>query len=819
MKGRFLVGFGLACLVACGGELALAVRGRAPEYAIVRAADASPSVKYAAEELREFTERLTGVRLPIVEVAAATSASLPSKAVFLNMSRLSSQVSCPLNLGDDGFSLKAVDGDLLVTGGNRGVLYGVYELLERYGGCRWYASWHTVVPARDSFSVPDDLDDAQSPAFPHREPFWWDMFNGDFAARNRANGPAMRVGAKHGGPAGRFGGGLGNCHTFNRLLPPEKYFDAHPEYFSMVKGKRLKERTQLCLTNPDVLRIVTSNVLACIRRDPTADYYGVSQNDWYNYCECPACAAVDAEEESHAGTMVRFVNAIAEAVEKEFPDKIIETLAYQYTRKPPKKTKLRHNVMPCLCTIECDFSRPLPDSRYHQNVKFVEEIKAWHAQASRLYVWDYVTDFHCYPYPFPDAYALQGNVQFFRDNGVYALFEQGDRQGCNAGFAELKAWLLAKWMWNPDRPMKPLLDDFFAGFYGAGAPFVREYFEELHRLQIAYTSADTNRWLNCHQDIPSPDIPAEFWDRADALLEKAAAAVKGDKTLEFNVRTARFGVDYVRLEHFRKQRGSVVDFTGGSRSCATATPGGSRSCASANKGGTRSCASGRAGARPSPQAEIPQLAHRALAFVDEVKHMRLCSSLPRQEKILSAWRRLADGTFAARTDGVAEDEFLHLLRLGDGNERVADPLAEDGHAAKLTNPQPRWSVNFPMSDAAFAPGRRYAVQMRLRADLTPGRKGPAVTAGIYDPKTKKYACTCAYPAEKLSGDYAWYTIGTFDPSTLSESAYLYVGDGYLDKKGRRFVPALYLDKIRFVENSNRVEHVERAEGKSGKEKK
>ena len=116
------------------GTLDLAVRGRAPEYAIVRAADASPSVKYAAEELSDFTERLTGVRLPIVEVTAATSAALPPKAVFLNMSRLTSHVSRPLNLGDDGFSLKVVEGDLLVTGGNRGVLYGVYELLERYGG-------------------------------------------------------------------------------------------------------------------------------------------------------------------------------------------------------------------------------------------------------------------------------------------------------------------------------------------------------------------------------------------------------------------------------------------------------------------------------------------------------------------------------------------------------------------------------------------------------------------------------------------------------------------------------------------------------------
>ena len=184
--------------------------------------------------------------------------------------------------------------------------------------------------------------------------------------------------------------------------------------------------------------------------------------------------------------------------------------------------------------------------------------------------------------------------------------------------------------------------------------------------------------------------------------------------------------------------------------------------------------------------------------MDEVKHMRLCSSLPRQEKILDAWRRLAEGTNVARTDGVVEDAFLHLLRLGDGNERVDDPLAEDGHAAKIANPQPRWSVNFPMSDAAFASGTRYSVQMRLRADLILGRKGPAVTAGIYDPKTKKHVCSCAYPAEKLSGEYAWYTIGTFDPATLSDQAYLFVGDGYLDKSGKRHVPALYLDKLRFA---------------------
>jgi hypothetical protein len=742
------------------GMFNLAVRGRAADCAIVRAADADASEVYAAEELRDFTERLTGVRLPIVDARAA--AALPPKAVFLNSSRRSPRVSPPAGLGIDGFSLKVEGNDLLVTGGRRGVLYGVYELLERFGGCRWYASWHTLTPARDRFSVPGDLNDTQKPAFPHREPFWWDMFNGDFAARNRANGPSMRLTEKHGGFAGRFGKGLGSCHTFASLLPTDRYFDTHPEYFSLVKGKRLRTRNQLCLTNPDVLRIVTSNVLQRIRADPTADYYGVSQNDWFNYCTCPSCAAIDAEEESHAGTMVRFVNAVAEAVEKEFPGKIVEMLAYQYTRKPPKKTKLRQNVMPCLCTVECDFSRPLPVSRYHENVQFVDDIQKWRAQASRLYVWDYVTDFLFYPYPFPNVYTLQGNVQFFRDNGVDALFEQGDRQGCHGGFAELKAWLLAKWMWNPDLPVAPLLDDFFAGFYGAGAPFVRTYFEELHRLQIAYTSADPKRWLNCHEEIPAVDIPITFWNRADQLLERAAAAVSGDGTRAFNVRTARFGVDGVRLELFRKRGVPVADFTAGA-------------------------------CRPR------EMARRALAFFDEVKDMRLSCILQRQTLIPAFWKRVADSSAALRADGIVEDTALHLRRPGRGNTRVDDARATDGRAVKIANSRPRWSINFPIHRVAFPPGKRYSVEMRLRADLTTGREGLAVTAGIYDPRTRAHVCTSSYSASKLAGGYVWYPIGSFDPSALSDGAYLYVGDGYTDRRGRRFLPALYLDCLRFTE--------------------
>jgi len=227
---------------------------------------------------------------------------------------------------------------------------------------------------------------------------------------------------------------------------------------------------------------------------------------------------------------VRFVNAIAEAVEKEFPDKIIETLAYQYTRHAPKKTKLRHNVIPCLCSIECDFSRPLATSPCPDNVSFLKDVEDWNRQTDCLYVWDYVTDFRCYPHPFPNVYVLQENVKFFRDHGVKMLFEQGACQGRHAGFAELKGWLLAKWMWNPDLPAEPLIADFFNGYYGKAAPVVRAVFDEAHRREAAYVGADPSRTLKIYEDVASAKcrevLDDDFVAWAQAQMKKAEEVAK-----------------------------------------------------------------------------------------------------------------------------------------------------------------------------------------------------------------------------------------------------------------------------------------------------
>lgn len=766
-------------------EIIVAERGRAPEATIVIRAAASESERSAAEELRDYTEKVTGVRLPIV----TDEGPLPAKAILLGAT-CHTETALGFRpdlsgLGEDGFRLKCAAPHLLVLGSPvRGTLYGVYELLERYAGCRWYASWCTVTPRLGAFRVPGDLDDAQVPAFPCREPHWWDMFKSDFAARCRANGPSNRPQPRHGGNTWRFGGGLGNCHTMQRLISAADYGKDHPEYFALHGGVRRNDprdnedfSVQPCLTHPDVLRIVTSNVLARIRRDPSAKFYGISQNDNQLYCECERCAAVDREEGSHAGTVVRFVNAVADAVAREFPDKFIETLAYQYSRVPPKKTRLRPNVIPCFCSIECEFSRPMTESACPENRQLLTDILGWERQTDQLYVWDYVTDFAHYPHLFPNVYALQDNIRFFRDHHVKTLFEQGACQGRHAGFAELKAWLIAKWMWNPELPVKPLLDDFFAGYYGAGAPYVREVFEKAHARQLA--AAARGEFLKIYQNVTRSALDDAFLGEAAALMSRAETATKDDAVRNYNVRMTAFGVDYMRIERWRRGNLRLVDFTDGTE---------------ARK------------AWPQLQA----LVRLQLARMDEARDIRLSSGAVTGAHTATrdAWLKIANDTpdgaafFAAR-GGLVEDGHLAVSKPGLWANRVKDPLAADGSAIEITDVHYGWCVTFGFDKVAFRPGRTYRLSARLRVvkakDARP--KDQAFSLGVYDNDLKKGHVGTSRRVEEVTDDgYVWYNLGEWTPGSSADRQYFWAASGRFDKSLHERGPAtVYLDAIRFSE--------------------
>ncbi len=764
---RHVFFFGLLMLTSSAvlaeeSGLTLAANG-ASQFAIVRPADASPSQIYAADELQRLTREMTGAQLPIL----ADDQPLPAKAILLGVTRHTETVlgepATPGKLGDDGFRILTRSPHLLIIGGRvRGTLYGVYELLEQYGGCRWYAKHHSCIPKLDSWVVPQ-LDETQIPAFAMREPFWWGMFDGDFAARCKVNGNRPALEDKHGGKI-RFGGDL-FVHTFDQLMPPGEFFAQHPEYYSELDGKRTAEHAQLCLTNPDVVRIVTDRVLARIRRDPQAKLFSVSQNDWAGWCRCASCREIDEREGSPSGTMIQFVNQVAEAVEKEFPDVWIETLAYQYTRHPPKTLKPRHNVVPRLCTIECDFSVPLNASTYEQNRRFVDDIEGWSAITDKLYVWDYTTNFAHYVSPHPNFGCLQGNVQFFRANHVVGLFEQGAYQAPHAEFAELRAWILAKLLWNPDQDIEPLYRDFFQGYYGPAARPIRQYFDQLQALVKGDESV---------LQIGSPPTASfytdAFFDSAARLWAEAEELVKDDPAFSYNVRMSALPVIYAQLERWPATTVALEDRGG------VLTP---------------------VGIAP----EYGTLARKFLAGIAEGGITHISESHPRHTDYLATLsKRLEDcpttppssAAGQRRADRlVIEDRMLSLGRPGEWGKRVPDEQAEDGSAIQLFNSHHEWCLQWHVNPAVFEPGARYRLRVRVRVAKTE-RTGSAFWAGVYDVGRKKSWGQIQPDTAAVQDGYQWYEVTTWAPEA---DQYLWVGPGPFKDGGQSAIEAVYVDRL------------------------
>lgn len=543
MDFKFLPVFGIVCAVFCISATAdafvIAKRGEKAVCVVSLPVAPSACLKHAAGEFSAYVKRMTGIELPVVSGDFGDKKSV----------RLVPNV----RLGRDTFRFRTSGSDFLIEGDDdRSVLFGVYDFLENHCGCEWLSADQEIVPSRNVIEVTDGVEILRKPAFRIRESSYADMRDSpDFAAKMKLNGYMFNGRWKdiHGGPpAELFDRWLGRCHTVMRLLPPERHFKEHPEYYAEVDGKReYAKRMQLCLTNPDVVRIVTSNVLDHIAKMyPKVKIFGVSQSDRWVFCTCKNCAAVDAREESHAGTNIEFVNKITDAVAEKYPDVFIETLAYQYTCKPPRFVRPRSNVMICLCTDYCDFSKPLGESRYRfRNMNdFVDDLRWWCANAKHVHLWNYTMNFRYHMHAFPNVYCLKPDLETFLDCGVTGVLEQGVASPHQAGTA-LKTYLIGHLLWDPRQPLEPLLDRFYRGYYGAAAPWMRRYMEELHAMSS--DRDEVKHPMKMWGVIDSPALQTEFFDRGAEYLAKAAETVKDDPVRFRNVRWEMNANDYTRI--------------------------------------------------------------------------------------------------------------------------------------------------------------------------------------------------------------------------------------------------------------------------------
>ncbi len=504
---------------SCSDKTMNLVENGESDYEIVFTGDESEKQNKSAEVLQTYIEKISGAKLAIVD---ENSQNADKHKIYVGPKNA-------LELDEHRVNIKSENKNLFISGGSdASVNNAVYEFLEKYLDCEWFAPNVEKIPSSTSISLALPVEYSYTPEITTRtvhSRLYYE--NEDYADKQKVTHEAFPRYV----PKARV-------HTFHRFIPEEKFYESHPEFYAWRSDKRLP--TQLCLTNESVLSIVKDSVKAMFERNPEASVISVSQDDNQQYCLCDNCSKIDEEEGGPAGTMIHFVNKVAET----FPDKTISTLAYQHTRKPCK-TKPRENVLITLCSIECDRSGPIEE----KCIDFANDLRGWGKLTDNIRIWDYTTQFTNFLAPFPNIHTLKPNIELFKNNGAKWIFEQHSNNPSE--LFELRSYITAKLLWNPTLELDDLLTEFTNGYYEEAGIFVKQYIDAIH----AKLKDDPDFFLFLYGD-PSQAfdsyLSSDMLKEYSSLFDSAEKAVIDKPEVLKRIRAARLGVDYAVLEACRK---------------------------------------------------------------------------------------------------------------------------------------------------------------------------------------------------------------------------------------------------------------------------
>ena len=463
--------------------------------------DTSDDVPPAKPEVKTMTlttiQVTTGETQTEIFAGAELMAYLSKQNVTVAEDGFPISISIDPSLDGDSFLIEASfeeNRGMTFKGGNeRGVLYAVYRFLEKFAGFRYFTpELETFTPG--DVVIPEGvvMDYAPVMSTARRLTWYYTGRDAEWCVKNGISGCDTTLDAMHGGPSLNYGSMF--VHTIGPLYETTY---PYPTYTSNP-----------CLTDPEILATVIKNVRKELEKNPAMNIISVSQTDVESWCLCPNCARIAEEEGSYAGVWVRFVNTIAEDIAEDYPNVIVDTLAYKHTQTPPKITKPRENVCIRLCSIACCFTHALDDPNCPDNKKFHDDLVGWGKICDNIHVWDYTTNFRHYISTFANLGVLRQNMRFYAENNVTAMFPQGNSQGWSGEFGELRSYLLAQLMWNPymsEEEYYGHMDDFLKAYYGAGWQQIRYFIDDTIRLAAnggyAINSDETPGKAVCGQGI------------------------------------------------------------------------------------------------------------------------------------------------------------------------------------------------------------------------------------------------------------------------------------------------------------------------------
>ena len=515
-----LVGINSCLFVSVSAQISLVNKGTLRSSIVV--VENEPVNQTAAHLFQMFIERISGCRIPIVIGGNTKDGNIIIGG------------EAPTEVLEDGFSISSKGGVLTIKGRGKGTVYGVVTLLEQYLGVDYWGENEYSFTPQKTVTLPL-INKIENPGFRYRQTQcyathtdsiykWW----------NRLEEPNEVFAANYW------------VHTFDKLLPSSVYGKEHPEYYSYFKGKRHPGKaSQWCLSNPEVFEIVAQRVDSIFKANPDKHIMSVSQNDGnYTNCTCDDCKAIDDYEGALSGSIITFLNKLA----ARFPDKEFSTLAYLYTMNPPKHVKPLPNVNIMLCDIDCDREVTLTENA--SGKEFVKAMEGWSKITNNIFVWDYGINFDNYLAPFPNFHILQDNIRLFKKNHATMHFSQiaGSRGG---DFAELRAYLVSKLMWNPEVNVDSLMKHFLHGYYGEAAPYLYQY---IKIMEGALIGSGQRLWI---YDSPVSHkygmLKSALMRRYNHLFDLAEKAVAPKPDFLKRVQRARLPIQYSELEIARTE--------------------------------------------------------------------------------------------------------------------------------------------------------------------------------------------------------------------------------------------------------------------------
>ena len=458
------------------------------------------------------------------------------------------------SLEEDAYCVEAVfEGKHVgmdIRGGNgRGVLYGVYGFLEEYAGLRSFTPYLEVYPTEGDIIIEEGVMIEYHPVFQMRINDWYkwvpNQYRYDWCVKNGVNMVDGWWNSWDESLGGAWDYGNLFVHTLGSLTETGGGTSPNP-----------------CLTDPNNLEKVIKNVRARLEEVPTTTIISVSQNDTDARCHCASCAEIDAIEGSPSGTLLRFVNAVADAIAEDYPHVTIDTLAYDYTQTPPKITRPRENVCIRLCAFHCHFTHPINDPTCSENARFCRDLEAWSEICDNIHIWDYTTNFKYYIPTYANLHVLRANMEYYAEHNARGMFPQGNRESASGEFGELRAYLLAKLMMDPymtEEEYYALMDEFLQAYYGDGWAYIRMYIDKTSEM---YEDHCGNMYMHPLARVPAEEFIAmidtfnDWWTKAEEMADEARVDNVRRSSLQWRFFIARFNKELqAEFEQEIKDRG------------------------------------------------------------------------------------------------------------------------------------------------------------------------------------------------------------------------------------------------------------------------